>query len=75
MMPATDTKPNAHFLRLVGRGRHPGCSTSERACRIMAKAILDHVSSLDGKAMDGLHDWIDVCRSHPTTAGDFLEGR
>lgn len=70
--PADRTPVNAHFLDLVRQGRRHGCSVSEREIRELAIAIHEVVPSLDGQAIQGLHQWIDFVKEYPSTAVHIL---
>lgn len=68
------TLPNAHFLKLMERGRIPGCSDGERHAYQLARAIRERAVGLDAEAREGLHEWIDFCCAMPSTALDVLHG-
>jgi len=63
-----------HFKDLVNRGAGPGPSTSETHALWLAWAVVDHVSTLDDNAREGLHVFIDFAANCPDSARDCLRG-
>ncbi len=65
----TPSKELQHFIDLARtRVAGQGAVAAEEISRVVMK----HISSLDDSAITGLHEFIDLAKSEPTTAGDLL---
>lgn len=61
-----------HFIDLILQGKRSGCSYSENGSRKLAKLILKYVPSMDDEAINGLKNFVDFAKNHPTSAQDLL---
>jgi hypothetical protein len=62
-----------HFILLAQAGRHAGCSSGERAARLLAMAALKNSIILDTKALAGLLEYIALVQVKPTNASDLVK--
>ena len=62
-----------HFLELVQSGRFEGASSGARGARILARAALDAMPVLGSQAVQGLAEFLVVCKTAPTTARDLAQ--
>ena len=64
-----------HFLRLARQGAtNPGASTYELGAHEFAELTIRYANGFDGDAWEGLLTFMELCRDHPETARDLLEG-
>jgi hypothetical protein len=69
----SETQNLKHFLQLAQRGKHPGTSGGERRAYRIAKAILDDVHGLDGQAVEGLMEFVQLANLYPSEAEMLVE--
>jgi hypothetical protein len=62
-----------HFVRLANAGKHPGCSSGERAARRIALCLLKESLVLDGTATAGIVEYLALVQRHPTKASDLVK--
>jgi hypothetical protein len=63
----------SHWFDLVLQGAFPSCEPCERCATQVAVLVSAAVPCLDGKAIAGLHEFIDLAAASPAAARDFLE--
>jgi len=60
-----------HFLRLASSGAGCGASSGQRAATKLADTLCDLVPRLDGKAIDGLMEFVRIAKDYPSSACDL----
>jgi hypothetical protein len=68
------TEALTHFCNLVIAGKADGSSPSEHNARWIAAAVCiqGRIATLDDLAIDGLHEFIDLCKAHPEGSSELL---
>jgi hypothetical protein len=61
-----------HFLRLAVRGARGGIGSGTVAAYQIATALLDYAPSLDGQALAGLVQFLDLAKYAPETAASLV---
>ena len=62
-----------YFMRLVLKGKQPGCSSGERAAKELAATVVQFLPRLDGRATRGFVELVEVTRRSPVAASDLVD--
>lgn len=58
----------AHFIDLAINGQRPGSSTGEKRSARLAQCVLENIPCLDGAAIEGLTQFIELAKYAPESA-------
>lgn len=63
-----------HLLTIARRGKHRGASGGEKRANRLVKQIVDDVPGIDGMALDGLAELIQLVAAAPMGTREMLVG-
>lgn len=67
-----DYRARDHWFDLIQQGRRVGASSGEKRARRIALSLCENLPGLDSEAVQGLHEFIDLLLSKPTTVRDMI---